>query len=141
MWYKTVVRGDKYPVTVGNNTNIQDRTVIQCVNDDNVEFEAKVTIGDHCTIGHGALLTSCSVGDFALIGQGAVVTEGCTVGSHAIIAAGAVLPPNTHVPDKQLWAGNPAKFVRDVSAEEIAHATKVMLSSCPPRMFHELFFP
>ena len=64
------------------------------------------------------MLTSCLIGDQCLIGQGSVISEGCVVNSGSIIAAGAVLPPLTIVPSRQLWAGNPAKFLRNVSDEE-----------------------
>ena len=70
------------------------------------------------------MLTSCLIGDQCLIGQGSIISEGCVVNSGSIIAAGAVLPPNTSVPSRELWAGNPAKFVRKVSDEEFANSMK-----------------
>ena len=77
------------------------------------------------TIGHGALLTSCTIGNRALIGQGAVVQEGAEVGNQSIIAAGAVVLPGTVIPAQQLWAGNPAVFVRNVTDDEMAGLIKV----------------
>jgi carbonic anhydrase/acetyltransferase-like protein (isoleucine patch superfamily) len=102
------------------------------------------------TVGHGALLTSCTIGSRTLIGQGAVIQEGCEIGHNCMIAAGAVLLPSkpafslklsrlvqgnkslqtyvdTVVPSKQLWAGNPAAYVRDVTEEEMAHFAKVRM--------------
>lgn len=77
------------------------------------------------TIGHGALITSCIIGNRTLVGQGAVIMEGCEVGNDCIIAAGAVVLPGTLIPSKQLWAGNPAKYVRDVTDEETSGLIKV----------------
>lgn len=89
-------------------------------------------IGEHVTIGHGALLTSCNVGSRVLIGQGAIVQAGADIGNDSMIAAGAVVLPNTVVPSKQLWAGNPAKYVRDLTDEELSTLEKV---SCLPSRF------
>ena len=96
--------------------------MIQCVPDEDSTFPPNTVIGSFVTVGHNALLTSCLVGDQCLIGQGSVVSEGCVVNSGAVIAAGAVLPPLTVVPSKQLWAGNPAKYVRDVTDTEFKEA-------------------
>lgn len=82
-------------------------------------------IGNYVTVGHGALLTSCTIGDNVLIGQGAIIQEGSIIESNSIVAAGAVVLPETLVPSGQLWAGNPAIFVRDVTDEEIANLEKV----------------
>jgi gamma-carbonic anhydrase len=115
-----VLRADKHAIKVGSFSNIQDHAVVQCVNDSEPAFPPNTSIGSHVTVGHGARLTSCLVADQALIGQGSVISEGCVVGTGSIIAAGAVLPPNTHVPAMQLWAGNPAKFIRAVTDAELA---------------------
>ena len=112
VWYGAVVRGDLNTVSIGSNTNVQDRAVITTAS------SSSVSIGKNVTIGHGALLVSCSVGDDVLVGQGAIVLEGAKVEGNCIIAAGAVVLPNTSVPTGQLWSGNPAKFVRNVTPEE-----------------------
>jgi gamma-carbonic anhydrase len=104
---------------------VQDRAVINTVSSLENGFPAEVNIGDKVTIGHGALLTSCTVGSQALIGQGAIVQAGAEVGAQAMVAAGAVVLPNTVIPAKQLWAGNPAKYIRDLNDEEISHLDKV----------------
>lgn len=119
IWYGAVVRGDKNKIKIGNKTNVQDRAVINTVTSLTTGFPADVDIGDDVTIGHGALLTSCVVGQRSLIGQGSIIQSGAEIGSNSIIAAGAVVLPNTVVPSKQLWAGNPAKYVRDVTDEEM----------------------
>ena len=88
-------------------------------------FPAEVDIGNYVTIGHGALLTSCVVKDFCLIGQGAIIQKGTIIESHCVIAAGSVVLSGTFIPTKQLWAGNPAKYIRDVTDEEMEHIEKV----------------
>lgn len=122
-----MIRGDKAPVDIGYKCNIQDRAVISTVTALNSGFNSDVTIANYVTIGHGALLTSCSVGEKTLIGQGAIIGQGADIGGQCIVAAGAVVLPDTVIPNRQLWAGNPAQYVRDVTDEEIADATKVFI--------------
>eukprot|EP01034_Spumella_vulgaris_P021365 gene21365-27395_t len=81
-------------------------------------YPSDVSIGNRCTVGHGALITSSTIGDFVLVGQGAIIQEGCDIGDHCIIAAGAVVLPNLVIPAGQLWAGNPAQYIRDVTEDE-----------------------
>ena len=126
VWYGSVIRGDKNKVTIGDHTNVQDRSVIQCTVNAHLEvhnsqgaFAPEVKIGNYVTIGHGALLNSCTIGDNCLIGQGSVVQEGCEVRSNSMVAAGAVLLADTVVESNQLWGGNPAVFLRDVKTDEL----------------------
>ena len=118
VWYGAVLRGDTNSISVGKNSNVQDRAVVGTVP------SSSVKIGSNVTVGHGALLISCTIGDDVLVGQGAIVQEGSSVASKCIVAAGAVLPPNTQVPSGQLWAGNPAKFIRNVTPEEATSFAK-----------------
>jgi carbonic anhydrase/acetyltransferase-like protein (isoleucine patch superfamily) len=111
IWYGAVLRSEKNTIKIGNSSNVQDRSVIT-TSSDNVE------IGNNVTIGHGALLNSCKVADNVLIGQGSIIEEGAVVESNSIIAAGAVVLSGTNVPSGQLWAGNPAKFVRSTTQED-----------------------
>lgn len=113
VWYGAVVRGDANTIKIGKSTNVQDRAVITTA------ASSSVNIGANVTIGHGALLNACTIEDNTLVGQGSVVQQGATVGTHCIIAAGAIVLPGTAVPSGQLWAGNPAKFIRNVTPEEI----------------------
>lgn len=115
-----MLRADKNRIQVGSFSNIQDRAVVSTVETLESGLPASVEIGEYVTVGHGAVLTSCTVGNHVLIGQGAIVPEGCVIERHSTIAAGAVLLPDTLVPSGQLWAGNPAKFVRDLTAAEKA---------------------
>lgn len=78
------------------------------------------TIGSNVTIGHGATIHGATIEDESLIGMGATVMDGAVVERHAMVAAGAVVPPNARVPAGQVWAGNPAKFLRDLTPEEVA---------------------
>ena len=130
IWYGVVIRGDKNIVKIGHATNIQDRAVIDTESELESGFPAEVDIGNYVTIGHGALLTSCVIQDSVLIGQGAIIQKGSIIQSHSIIAAGSVILPGTLVPSKQLWAGNPAKYIRDVTEDEIAHIEKVIFVVC-----------
>ncbi len=121
-----MIRGDKSPVRIEHNTNIQDRAVISTVSiNEESEVPADVHIGDHVTIGHGALLTSCSVGSNCLIGQGAIVEKGVVIQSNVIIGAGSVVREGTFVPTNQLWAGNPAVFVRELTEADVKGITSV----------------
>lgn len=98
-------------VFIGEDTNVQDGCVITARSEHTV-------IGDGVTIGHLAQLHSCRVGSFALIGMGSVVNAGCVIEDEAFVAAGAVLPQNTVVHAGELWVGNPARKVRDLTAEQ-----------------------
>jgi len=109
-----VVRGDAAGVTIGAGANVQDHVVIQTTK------ASGATIGANVTIGHNAVLTGCTVGEGCLIGMGAVVGEGAVVEAHTMVAAGAVLASGAVATGKKLWAGNPAKAVRDLSAKELA---------------------
>jgi len=126
VWYGAVLRADKNKIKLGHLTNVQDRAVINTVTslDSASGYPADVEIGNYVTIGHGALLTSCTVGNRVLIGQGAIIQQGSDIGHHCIIAAGSVVLPGTMVTTGQLWAGNPAKYVRDISDEEVAGIEK-----------------
>jgi len=124
VWYGAVIRGDKSPVRIDHNTNIQDRAVISTVtiNEDS-DVPADVHIGDHVTVGHGALLTSCTIGSNCLVGQGAIVEKGVVVQPNVIIGAGSVVREGTFIPSNQLWAGNPAAFVRNLTEADVKHIT------------------
>lgn len=120
VFYGTVIRGDINHVKIGTNTNIQDRVVIKNVVDAPFKtLPPDTMIGNDCTIGHGAILSSCVVGNNCLIGQGAVLEPGAFINPNSIVAAGSVVTSGTMIPAGQLWAGNPAVFVRDLTHGEI----------------------
>lgn len=112
VWFNAVVRGDVNSIVFGNKVNIQDGAVIHCT------FEkTKTVIGNNVSIGHNALVHGCTIHDNVLIGMGSIVMDDCVVESNSIIAAGAVLLEKTHVKKGEIWAGVPAKKVKDISEE------------------------
>ena len=115
IWYGVTIRGDVNIVRIGRGTNIQDGTVIH------VATRGQGThIGDGVTVGHMALLHDCTVEDGAYIGMQACVMDGAVVQKRAFVAAGALVTPGKVVPSGQLWAGRPAKYLRDLTDEDYA---------------------
>lgn len=109
VWYNCVLRGDLNEIRVGENTNIQDGTIIHV---DSRNYGTY--IGSRVTIGHMALIHACTIEDGAMIGMQATVMDGAVVEAGAFVAAGALVPPGKRIPTGQLWAGSPAKYMRDV---------------------------
>tara|TARA_X000000950_G_C13611342_1_gene535489 strand:+ start:221 stop:730 length:510 start_codon:yes stop_codon:yes gene_type:complete len=112
VWYQAVVRGDVNSILMGNRINIQDGAVIHGT------FERSATvIGDDVSIGHNAIVHGCTIKDRVLIGMGSIIMDDSVVGSNSIIAAGSVLPKNTIVPEGSVYAGIPAKKIKEISPE------------------------
>ena len=107
VWFSAVVRGDVNFIKMGNRVNIQDGAVIHCTYE-----KAGTTIGNNVSIGHNALVHGCTIHDNVLIGMGSIVMDNCIVESNSIIAAGAVLLEGTHVKAGSVYAGVPAKLVK-----------------------------
>ncbi len=103
--------------------------------------EAPCKIGNHVTVGHGAMLISCTIGDYCLIGQGAVIQAGSVVENLSMIAAGAIVLPETTIPNGQLWAGNPAKFVRALTDAQKKELERSALSYAALSKEHSKEFP
>ena len=120
--YGAVVRGDLNDVRIGCGSTIGDRAVVHTAKSVEGHVTAGVAIGDNVVVGPGANLQSCTVEDGATIGANAVVMEGALVEAGARVAEGAVVHPGRRVPAGQLWAGNPAVFVRDLTKSEVADA-------------------
>lgn len=120
IWYNCVLRGDVNRIRVGARTNIQDGTVIH-VDSPKPGSEAghPAIIGEEVLIGHLAMVHGCVLRDRAFVGLGAIVMDGCEIESDAMLAAGAMLTQGKRIPAGQLWAGRPAKYVRDLGAAEI----------------------
>lgn len=114
IWFGAVLRADLAPIRVGTNSNIQDGTVVH------VSSRAPngTRIGAGVTVGHMALIHGCVLEDFCFVGMKACVMDGVVVETGGWVAAGAVVSPRTRVPKGQIWAGNPARFLRDLTAEE-----------------------
>lgn len=119
VWYNVVIRGDYANVIVGKCSNIQEGSVITTEERTISNPNTSVRIGNHVTIGHGARLHCCEVGDTSLIGMGAVLGEGVKVGCGSLVGAGSVVKPGTVIPDGELWAGSPATFKRKLTPDEI----------------------
>ena len=109
IWYGAVLRGDSGTITVGDRTNIQDNCVLH----------EKVTLGVGCTVGHGAILHGCTIGDNTLVGMGAIVLDGARIGRDCLVAAGSVVTGKMDAPDGSLIMGNPAQVVKPVKPEQI----------------------
>jgi carbonic anhydrase/acetyltransferase-like protein (isoleucine patch superfamily) len=122
VWYGAVVRGDLNDVAVGAYSSIGDRAVVHTTKSVEGHVSAGTVIGNYVVVEAGALLQSCTVGDHAVIGAGAVVMEGALVEAHAVVGAGAVVHPGRRIPSGQRWEGNPAVYVRDVDKAELATA-------------------
>lgn len=114
-WFNAVVRGDVNSIRLGNKVNIQDGAVIHCTYQ-----KTTVELGNNVSVGHNAIVHGCKVHDNVLIGMGAIVMDNCEIGSNTIIAAGAVVMEGTKVPSGCIYAGVPAKKVKDIS-EELIH--------------------
>jgi carbonic anhydrase/acetyltransferase-like protein (isoleucine patch superfamily) len=115
VWPGAVIRGDVAPIRIGKRTNIQDCCVVH------VSGTSKnvMMIGDGVTIGHGAIIHSCSIGDGVLVGIGSIILDGAVIGNNSIIAAGSLVTKGTVFPERSIIAGSPAVRVRDVSDDEI----------------------
>ena len=114
VWFNAVVRGDVNSIRMGNKVNIQDGACIHCTYE-----KTKVYIGNHVSIGHNALVHGCTVEDNVLIGMGAIVMDNAYIGTNTIIAAGAVVLENMKCESGSIYAGIPAKKVKDISQELI----------------------
>jgi carbonic anhydrase/acetyltransferase-like protein (isoleucine patch superfamily) len=109
VWYNAVVRGDVHEIIMGNKVNVQDGAVVHCT-----YKKTGTYIGNSVSIGHKAIVHGCKIADFVLIGMGAIVMDLAEIGEGAIIAAGSVIKENTIVPPYTLWAGVPAKQVKEL---------------------------
>lgn len=114
IWFNAVIRGDVNSIRMGNKVNVQDGAVIHCTYQ-----KTKTTIGDNVSIGHNALVHGSTIHDNVLIGMGSIVMDNCEIGSNSIIAAGAVLTENTKVEAGSVYAGVPAKKIKDINQELI----------------------
>lgn len=112
VWFNAVVRGDVHSITIGNNTNIQDGAIIHCT-----YKKAKTVIGNNVSIAHNAIVHGCTIEDNVLVGMGAIVMDHAVVQSGAVIAAGAVVLANTIVEGDSIYAGMPARKVKDTGNE------------------------
>jgi len=115
VWFNAVIRGDVHYIKIGNKVNIQDGAVIHATYQ-----KSPTNIGNNVSIGHNAIVHGCTIQDNVLIGMGSIIMDDCIVESNSIIAAGAVVTKNTRVEAGSIYAGVPAKKVKDISEELIS---------------------
>lgn len=115
VWFNAVVRGDVNFIRIGNKVNIQDGAIIHCT------YQKYPTIiGNNVSIGHNAMVHGCTIRDNVLIGMGAIIMDNCIVESNCIVAAGAVITQNTVVEAGSIYAGVPAKKVKEINQSDFA---------------------
>jgi carbonic anhydrase/acetyltransferase-like protein (isoleucine patch superfamily) len=112
IWFNAVLRGDVHFIKLGNKVNVQDGAIVHCTYQ-----KSPTTVGNNVSIGHNAIIHGCTIKDNVLIGMGSIVMDDCIIESNSIIAAGAVVTKGTHVPSGTVFAGMPAKKIKDISPE------------------------
>ncbi|MGH0051978.1 MAG: gamma carbonic anhydrase family protein [Sphaerochaetaceae bacterium] len=121
IWFHATLRGDVNTIYIGSQSNLQDNVVAH------VDTDSPLVVGKRCTIGHGAIIHACTIGDDCLIGMGAIVLNGAKIGEQSLVAAGALVPQNKVYPPRSLLMGTPAKLIRtltDAEVEKISKNTK-----------------
>ncbi len=113
VWFNAVLRADVAEIIIGENTNIQDNATVH------VDYDKSCVVGNHVTVGHGAVLHACEIGDGTLVGMNAVVLSYAKIGKNCLIAAGSVVPEGMEIPDNSMVAGIPAKVKKELSPEMI----------------------
>ena len=119
IWFGATLRGDNDPITIGENSNVQDGSVLH------TDSGSPLTIGDNVTIGHRAMLHGCTIGDNSLVGIGSIILNGARIGKNCLIGAGSLITEGKEIPDGSMVMGSPGKVVREIGAD---HA-KVLVGS------------
>ena len=117
VWFGATLRGDNEPITVGENSNVQDGSVLH------TDAGSPLVIGANVTVGHLAMLHGCTIGDNTLIGIGAVVLNGARIGRNCLIGAKALIPEGKQIPDNSLVVGAPGRVLRPLSEAQLAMLT------------------
>jgi carbonic anhydrase/acetyltransferase-like protein (isoleucine patch superfamily) len=112
VWYRSVIRGDEQLIKIGENTNIQDGSVVH------TGWDCPTEIGDNVTVGHKAIIHGCKISDNTLIGMGAIILDKAQIGEFTIIGAGSLVPSSKVIPSGVLALGSPAKVIRELTEEE-----------------------
>jgi carbonic anhydrase/acetyltransferase-like protein (isoleucine patch superfamily) len=118
VWYGVTIRGDTEAIVIGENSNIQEASVMH------TDKGFPLTVGDNVTVGHQAMLHGCTIGDGSLIGIQAVVLNGAKIGRNCLVGAGALVTEGKEFPDNSLIIGSPAKAVRTLTEEQLAGLKK-----------------
>lgn len=111
VWYQAIIRGDVNSIEIGNSVNIQDGAVIHGTYE-----QSGTKIGNYVSVGHNAIIHGCTIKDSVLVGMGSIVMDDSVIESNSIIAAGSVLPKNTYVPEGSVFAGVPAKKIKEIDS-------------------------
>jgi len=120
IWPLTVIRGDVNSILIGDNTNIQDNSVLHVSHDGPYNSSGfNLKIGNNVTVGHRVILHGCQIGNSCLIGMGSTIMDGTIIEPHNLIGAGSLVPPNKHLESGYLWMGSPIRKVRKLSTEEL----------------------
>jgi carbonic anhydrase/acetyltransferase-like protein (isoleucine patch superfamily) len=122
IWCNTVVRGDVSHIHIGENTNIQDLTMLHVTHyNPGKSHESPLIIGNNVTVGHNCCLHACTIKDYVLVGMGSTLLDNCIIEENVIIGAGSLVPPNKVLESGYLYFGNPLKKVRALTNDEIEH--------------------
>ncbi|MBP1043853.1 gamma carbonic anhydrase family protein [Vagococcus sp. BWB3-3] len=122
IWFQAVIRGDYNQIEIGEGTNIQDGAVVH------VDIKSPTVIGKNVTVGHNCIIHGCRIKDNVLVGMGATIMNNAVIGENTIIGANSLITENKEIPANSLVMGSPAKFVRHLTAEEIAGITQNALA-------------
>jgi carbonic anhydrase/acetyltransferase-like protein (isoleucine patch superfamily) len=114
IWFGAVIRGDNEPIAIGEDSNVQEHTVMH------TDPGFPLTVGKGCTIGHRAILHGCTIGDNSLVGMGAIVLNGAKIGRNCLVGAGALVTEGKEFPDNSLIVGSPAKAVRTLDEAAVS---------------------
>jgi carbonic anhydrase/acetyltransferase-like protein (isoleucine patch superfamily) len=114
VWFGAVLRGDNETITIGENSNVQDNSVLH------TDMGSPLTLGSNVTVGHMVMLHGCTVGDNALVGIGSVILNGAKIGKNCLVGANALITENKEFPDNCMILGSPAKVARELSPEQAA---------------------
>ena len=120
IWHQVTLRGDNNFITIGEGSNIQDNS---CVHISSRDYPT--IIGNYVNIGHSTLVHACHLHDHAFVGMGSIVMDGSIIETDGMLAAGSLLTARKHIPAGELWAGRPARKMRDLSADEIADNRRI----------------
>ena len=124
VWFGCILRGDVTSINIGSHSNIQDACILHGTRPNHAQNKtgkngAPVFVGNYVTVGHSAIIHACEVQDYAFVGMGSIVMDLAVIEQYAMLAAGAVLTPGKVIKSKQIWAGNPAKYLRDMTQTEL----------------------
>lgn len=118
IWFGTRLRGDMNRIYIGENTNIQENSIVH------VDFKCKTNIGKNVTIGHGAIIHGCTISENVLVGMGSIILNGAKISRNTIIGAGSLIPQGKEFEEGVLILGSPAKIIRKLTDEEIESIQK-----------------